>query len=120
MGKQTRIHPVSLNVIRGAAEFGGFKLGKLRQTSFDEQSNVGYYKTEVLVIPSDCHHTPNEILGRLNDMFARDVLFTLCSITSGNKVWMRFMTGHFDIFNPPISSEEAIRLGIVSAEEIPF
>lgn len=120
MGKQTRNHPVSLNVIRGAAEFGGFKLGKLRQLSYDEQFNVGYYKTDVLAIPDNCHRTPNEILGRLNDMYSQDVLFTLCSLTSGGSVLVRFMTGSFDRDNPPVSVEEAVRLGIVNAEDIPF
>jgi len=101
MGKQTRSHPVSLNVIRGAAEFGGFKLGKLRQVDFDKLENVAYYTTTIDRMPGDCGTSPTEIKGCLNDLFSLDVLCTFVSLNSNGTRTARIMTGDFDKAPPP-------------------
>lgn len=122
MGKQTLFHPVSLAIIRGAAEYGGFKLGKLRQQSYDLDANVAYYQTTVLSLPEDCKANPIEIRGRLNDLYSRDVLFTIVRINSDGRVTARFQTGDFDVPLEPIGYEQAVKRGLIHPEtdDIPF
>jgi hypothetical protein len=122
MGKQTLFHPVSLNIIRGAAEYGNFKLGKLRQKQMDKDGNVAFYQTSVLSLPDDCKANPNEIRGRLNDLYSRDVLFTHVWIGINGKIAARFMTGDFDVPLEPITVKQAIERGILpeGADGIPF
>jgi len=53
MGKQTRFHPVSLNVIRGAAEYCGFRLGRIQQLSFDPKTETARYRVALLDMPGE-------------------------------------------------------------------
>lgn len=74
MGKKTLYHPVSLNVIRGAAEYCGFQLGKLKQLSVDREVGVAVYQTELLCVPADAADSSNDKLReRLNGCFVADV-----------------------------------------------
>lgn len=74
MGKQTLYHPVSLAIIRGAAEYGGFKLGKMRQTWFDKDRGEASYTTTLESIPQDCQDAPlHAIRKALSGLFASDV-----------------------------------------------
>ncbi len=122
MGKTTKIHPVGLNVLKGAAEFGGFKLGRIRQESCDEAANVAYYRTEILVAPANCGRDPNELRGRLNDLYSRDVLWTAVSIHSSGVITARLITGDFDDQTDPKTVDEAVKSGLLSVDEdgIPF
>jgi hypothetical protein len=45
MGKHTLYHPVSLNVIRGAAEYHGFKFGKISQLASNYDTATARYRT---------------------------------------------------------------------------
>lgn len=74
MGKQTLYHPVSLAIVRGAAEYGGFKLGRMRQTWFDKSRGEASYATTLESIPQDCVDAPlHAIRKALSGLFASDV-----------------------------------------------
>lgn len=51
MGKTTLFHPVSLHVIRGAAEYCGWRFGKIKQTFADLDNDIAIYDAEIVVIP---------------------------------------------------------------------
>lgn len=53
MGKKTLYHPVSLNVLRGAAEYGGFVFGKFRQIGVDQLRGKATYEVQIVGIPQD-------------------------------------------------------------------
>jgi hypothetical protein len=88
MGKQTRYHPVSLAVIHGAAEFAGFKLGKLRQVDVDEAEGMAQYIAPILQIPKLHEQSnPKLIQHALDSAFSSDVGVLVVWITRrGN--WM--------------------------------
>lgn len=51
MGKTTLYHPVSLHVIRGAAEYCGWKFSKIHQTDCDKDRKSARYVAEVTTMP---------------------------------------------------------------------
>lgn len=74
MGKTTRFHPVSLHVIRGAAEYCGFKFGKIRQTSFESEAKFAEYEAEITRMPSFLSETGWGVVRRqLQHCFAVDI-----------------------------------------------
>ena len=74
MGKTTLYHPVSLLVIRGAAAFGGYRLGKLRQLAVDTQHGYAIYTTPLLHVPLDIVDLSLEqIANHFQSLFASDV-----------------------------------------------
>lgn len=93
MGKTTLFHPVSLNVIRGAAEYGGFRLGKITQMGFDPQTGTARYRTELVHIPSSLRDASNKSLAdAFQSLFAADLTVTEVWFNrSGDKV-LRFST----------------------------
>lgn len=68
MGKTTLYHPISLNVLRGSAEQGGWRFGKMRQVKNDPFTQEAYYMIEITKIPSD--------LKDKSDIWLRSVLET--------------------------------------------
>jgi hypothetical protein len=71
MGKKTKIHPLPLTVIRGAAEYCGFKFGAIKQTSLFDDNTQARYIADVEVIPLKLKNkTDVEILAYLADCFA--------------------------------------------------
>jgi len=54
MGKVTLYHPVSLHVVRGAAEYCGFKFGKIKQTKSDPTGLSATYHVQVVKIHPAC------------------------------------------------------------------
>lgn len=93
MGKQTRFHPVSLNIIRGAAEFAGFKLGKLRQNAPADDSNPAKYTVQLLDFPYDCQK--QELLtikDKLNGAFSLDVVVDDVWVTRSGKIYAGLST----------------------------
>lgn len=77
MGKQTQFHPVSLNVLRGAAEFSGFKLGKLRQIIMHADTGSAWYNTDLLKVPEDLRNSALHLIReRLNACYSSDVNVT--------------------------------------------
>jgi len=74
MGKKTLYHPVSLHVIRGAAEYCGFRFGKLTQTASDPTGYSARYIADLVDMPADCKDRALPyILARLNECFAADI-----------------------------------------------
>jgi len=53
MGKKTLYHPVSLHVIRGAAEYGGFQFGTIKQKWNDPEKRTARYDVEIKKMPGD-------------------------------------------------------------------
>jgi len=51
MGAVTLYHPVSLHVIRGAAEYCGFQFGKLKQMWSDPQDRTARYEATIQRVP---------------------------------------------------------------------
>lgn len=60
MGKITRYHPVSLHVVRGAAEYCGFKFGQVKQTKSDPTGLSATYHVTIEKIPD---RVKNENIG---------------------------------------------------------
>jgi len=52
MGKITLYHPISLHVIRGAAEFCGFQFGKLKQIWSEPENLRARYEATIQQLPS--------------------------------------------------------------------
>lgn len=101
MGKQTRFHPVSLNIIRGAAEYSGFKLGKLRQ--YDNSEVLGYarYTVQILECPQDCQKVELlTIKQKLSSAFSWDVSVRDVWVTRGQKIYADLFTNNKPE-NPP-------------------
>lgn len=74
MGRTTRFHPVSLRVIHGAAEFSGFRIGKLRQTDVNEPEGTAQYDAPIISMPKDVEQAnPKTIQHRLDSAFSSDV-----------------------------------------------
>lgn len=53
MGKTTRFHPLPLHVIRGSAEYCGYKIGKLQQTKADPEQGTARYNGVLEEFPFD-------------------------------------------------------------------
>lgn len=75
MGKQTHYHPVSLHVVRGAAEYCGFQFGKLKQVKSDELEKSATYVAEIKMIPLRCVEMPlRGVMKELSDCFNVDIV----------------------------------------------
>ncbi len=53
MGKTTLYHPISLHVVRGAAEYCGFKFGKIKQIYGNQTQRKAIYSAEIERMPGD-------------------------------------------------------------------
>lgn len=74
MGKTTLYHPVSLNVLRGALEYGGFVAGKFRQHNSNRGLGYASYQVEIKSWPERLNQISPELLKvHLNNCFASDV-----------------------------------------------
>jgi len=77
MGKTTLYHPISLHVLRGAAEFCGFKFGKVKQVFSDQRENRAKYVAEIVEFPGGMdpdkasHKT---LIGAVKKCFMDDIL----------------------------------------------
>lgn len=122
MGKQTRSHPVSLNVIRGAAEYSGFKLGRIRQNFYSAVDGIAKYTINVLAAPENCLPNPNDIRRLLNQAFARDCFIENVWVTPQGNWYAVLKTSITVVKLPPMDVEEAIRIGILERDidGIPF
>jgi len=74
MGKTTLYHPVSLHVIRGSLDYGGFQLGRIRQIFASPETGEAVYAAEVVVCPKGfTAKTPQQQIKLLNSYFASDI-----------------------------------------------
>jgi len=74
MGKKTRIHPVSLHVIRGAAEYCGFKFEKVHQLHSFPENNSARYNVTIVGWPGKWNKQPLDIMqSMLQECFMDDI-----------------------------------------------
>jgi len=74
MGKKTLYHPVSLHVIRGAAEYCGFQFSRLYQRKADPEELTASYIAEIVGIPTDASQWPLwRIFAALTNCFMDDI-----------------------------------------------
>jgi len=93
MGKKTLCHPVSLHVVRGAAEYCGFRIGRLKQISSDPVGFSAKYSAEIVDMPVDCKDRGlRYILGRLNECFANDIHVNDLTVGTSRKMTATIVT----------------------------
>jgi len=74
MGKKTLYHPVSLHVIRGAAEYCGWQFGKITQVNSEPDRGRARYRAEIVKIPPESANQSEMIqLNDLDNCFAADI-----------------------------------------------
>lgn len=74
MGKKTLYHPVSLHVIRGAAEYCGFQFGKLKQMWSQPEELSARYEVTIQQIPPRFQDKSNSIIQEaLQNCFMDDI-----------------------------------------------
>jgi len=74
MGKITLYHPISLTVIRGAALYCNWKLGRIKQTEADAESTFASYICEIVSMPDGMEDMPNKVIRRqLQHCFLDDI-----------------------------------------------
>lgn len=74
MGKVTLYHPVSLHVIRGAAEYCGFQFGKLKQMYADPENLAARYEATIQRVPPEFLDKSNSVIQEaLQQCFMDDI-----------------------------------------------
>jgi len=74
MGKATLYHPVSLHVIRGAAEYCGFKFETITQINGYPELKVARYNITVVGFPLNWDKQPLDIMqSMLQECFMDDM-----------------------------------------------
>lgn len=75
MGKTTLYHPIPLSTIRGAAEYCGFKLAKIKQKWSDKEKKTARYDVEIVKMPGHLAitGTSNDIHYDLQHCFMDDI-----------------------------------------------
>jgi len=74
MGKTTLYHPVSLHVIRGAAEYCGFKFDKIHQLNGYPELKTARYNITVVGFPQGWDKQPLDIMqSMLQECFMDDM-----------------------------------------------
>lgn len=87
MGKTTLYHPVSLHVVRGAAEYCGWKFKTLKQTGQWPEIGRAHYQAVIEKIPKEStNKSLAEMKKALNACFAADITVTLLWKTK-NGTW---------------------------------
>jgi hypothetical protein len=93
MGKTTRLHPVSLNVIRGAAEFGGVVFAKIRQVNYDVEANCAEYVATIKTLPEGFYILqPKRLVEQLNSLFMPDVNVAAAWVTKDGNIQCTIQT----------------------------
>ena len=74
MGTTTRFHPLGLSVIRGAAQYGGFLLGRIHQTSLGFGGTSAHYTVQLRGCPAKVFQKgPAAIKAALQSCFMDDI-----------------------------------------------
>lgn len=74
MGKTTLYHPIPLSVIRGAAEFCGFKFDKIHQLNGYPELRTARYNVTVVGFPKGWDKEPLDIMqSMLQECFMDDM-----------------------------------------------
>jgi len=74
MGKTTKYHPIPMSVIRGSAEYCGFKFGRIKQTQVNAEIGRAWYIVDVDVIPNKYRDLAINLLSQaLQDCFVPQI-----------------------------------------------
>jgi len=74
MGKTTLWHPVSLHVIRGAAEYCGFKFEKVHQLNAFPEEGKARYNVTIVAWPKGWNMAPLDLMqSALQNCFMDDI-----------------------------------------------
>jgi len=74
MGKTTLYHPISLHVIRGAAEYCGFQFEKVHQLNSFPENHTALYNVTIVKFPKGWNKQPLDIMqSMLQDCFMDDI-----------------------------------------------
>ncbi len=74
MGKITHYHPVSLHVVRGAAEYCGFKFSKLKWLKSSPTGSSATYRFTLEKLPANLKDAPIGLIrSRLIECFNADI-----------------------------------------------
>jgi len=85
MGKTTLYHPLPLTVIRGAAEYCGFRFGRITQYYADKPNGCAIYNATITQMPGDLEQTGSllRIHHDLQECFMDDVRIHWVHVTQG-------------------------------------
>lgn len=67
MGKTTLYHPLPMSVLRGAAEYCGFKFGRITQYYCDKPNRTAIYNVTIAKMPGNLE-TTGTLLGIQHDL----------------------------------------------------
>jgi len=88
MGKTSGYHPVSLHVIRGAAEFCGWKLGKIKRLTETPMLQSAEYRIEIEHQPRGAEGWPPKFYQRqLQHCFSDDIVVTQVELSTHRKAY---------------------------------
>jgi len=86
MGKTTLYHPVSLHVIRGSLNYGGFAVGRIRQIWGNRETGRAGYVCELIKAPKGfMAQSPRNQVNQLNSLFAKDIQVTHITTSYGGR-----------------------------------
>lgn len=87
MGATTLYHPISLHVIRGAAEYCGWKFAKIAQIFADPETNTALYEAIVEDWPAKLDtYGPKIMCNQLQHCFMNDIQVLKVWFTRGG-IW---------------------------------
>lgn len=87
MGATTLYHPISLHVIRGAAEYHGWRFGKVQHTGAVPERGEATYRVEIIKRPEDLASANVKKLHKaLQDCYTDDVRVSDLTQTFGGKL----------------------------------
>jgi len=83
MGATSGYHPISLHVIRGAAEFCGWKFGKIQRFKSAVQEGYAEYKVYIVKSPRGSDDWPPKVFRRqLQHCFMDDIKVTQVELST--------------------------------------
>ena len=75
MGATTLYHPISLHVIRGAAEYCGWRFGRIKQIGVDKALGKARYECQIQEMPRNAINWPVKTLkNQLQHCFMDDIV----------------------------------------------
>ncbi len=90
MGATKHIHPISLHVIRGAAEYCGWKFGKIKQVQYYVGLDKAEYVCELSQMPRSADEWPVKIIHmQLQHCFMDDITVASVWVKPGGKFMAR-------------------------------
>jgi len=96
MGKKTLYHPVSLHVLRGAAEYCGWQFGRLQQTKSDPTGLSATYKADIVKFPKHVQGMALSVMRyELQNCFNHDIRVAVMTGDSNGKLYATIVTRIF-------------------------